>query len=387
MKNTFTPSKIHIVRTTILQCLNLKFISSFLHAKVRKYILPKCTIEDCSRFVLLLTLSDFALNWALGSSELYFLCKQIILALMVPTGLLGIISAFKIQRTRSVFIFSLALLLYLGSMVWLLVSSGILDFYGSDIFNNSSYLDQIGVLLELTLFYSDLGYRTKLLQYERIKYQKDIKELEVKALKAQMSPHFISNCLVSIIILIKKGESKRALEYLDEFTKLINLVVRYALEPSISLDLEIEICLRYVQLELLKFQDTNPIEFDYHIDDRLDTSFIEVPPFMIQPFIENAFKHAFPGDAVPNPNLYFSFTEEDGFVKCVVEDNGVGRANTKRCESELARPSLGMSNIRERVQLVNRLGNLYEDNIDVKVIDKQQPTGTKVEIKFPWVNE
>ena len=126
---------------------------------------------------------------------------------------------------------------------------------------------------------------------ERIKaaHEKELLELEAKALRAQMNPHFIFNCLNSIKSLIQQHEEEKSVTYLTTFSKLIRTLFNNADKKEISLYDEIETCKLYLQLEAMRF-DTK-FSYSVNIDEDIDLKSIHVPALIIQPFIENAIWH------------------------------------------------------------------------------------------------
>ena len=121
------------------------------------------------------------------------------------------------------------------------------------------------------------------------KYEKELLELEAKALRAQMNPHFVFNCMNSIKALIQKNEQEPAINYLMTFSKLIRTVFQNSDKREISLYDEIETCRLYMQLESMRF--TNRLYYEFDIEAMLDIKSVMVPALIIQPFIENAIWH------------------------------------------------------------------------------------------------
>jgi sensor histidine kinase YesM len=123
---------------------------------------------------------------------------------------------------------------------------------------------------------------------ERIKasHEKEILELEARALRAQMNPHFIFNCMNSIKSLIQRKEEDKAITYLTTFSKLIRTIFQNSDKREITLHDEIETCRLYTQLENMRFG--NKLSYSFDIDETIDLKSITVPALILQPFIENA---------------------------------------------------------------------------------------------------
>src|SRR5436190_18126738 len=128
-------------------------------------------------------------------------------------------------------------------------------------------------------------------QTERLKarYEKELLELEAKALRAQMNPHFVFNCLNSIKTLMQENQNEKGISYLTTFSKLIRTLFNNADKKEISLYDEIETCKYYLQLEAMRFDEK--FSYSLNIDKTVDLKSVEIPALIIQPFIENAIWH------------------------------------------------------------------------------------------------
>ena len=120
-------------------------------------------------------------------------------------------------------------------------------------------------------------------------HEKELLEMEARALRAQMNPHFIFNCMNSIKSLIQKNDQDKAVTYLTTFSKLIRTIFQNSDKREITLYDEIETCKLYTQLESMRFGN----KFNYHfkVDETIDLKSVQVPALIIQPFIENAIWH------------------------------------------------------------------------------------------------
>ena len=113
--------------------------------------------------------------------------------------------------------------------------------------------------------------------------------LELKSLRAQMNPHFIFNSLNSVNSFISKNDDRSANKYLSQFSRLMRMVLENSKHDFVSLDSEIEILKLYLELEHLRFQDK--FDYDFTIGGGVKKDEIEIPPMLIQPFIENSVWH------------------------------------------------------------------------------------------------
>ncbi len=206
---------------------------------------------------------------------------------------------------------------------------------------------------------------------QRSVQEKELLELESRALRAQMNPHFIFNCLNSIKSLIQDHEEEKSVTYLTTFSKLIRTLFNNADKKEISLYDEIETCKLYLQLEAMRF-DTK-FSYAVNIDDSIDLKSVQVPALIIQPFIENAIWHGI----VPKGkegNVELSVSKKNGSIEIIVDDNGIGRVASKqnKSASSLAHQSKGLNLTQLRLELDNLL---RQRNAKLETIDKKDETG------------
>jgi putative methionine-R-sulfoxide reductase with GAF domain len=209
-------------------------------------------------------------------------------------------------------------------------------------------------------------------------------DVEMQALRAQMNPHFIFNCLNSINRYIVKSDQATASLYLTRFAKLIRLILDNSNSKNITLSNELEALKLYIEMEALRFDK----KFNYRItvDENISTDSLELPPLIIQPYVENAIWHGLlHKEAGGNLLIHISMLNETMLV-CEIEDNGVGRAKAKEMKSKSAtsRKSLGMKLTEDRLLLLNKHAELNAsiDIIDI-VQDNGEAGGTKVILKIP----
>ena len=165
------------------------------------------------------------------------------------------------------------------------------------------------VLLVLILLY----YRRKQAAYQR-------SELQQQLLRSQMSPHFIFNVMGSIQSYLYKNEANKAAEYLGRLASLSRSVLEYSSQETISLKKEIETLQNYIELERARMAD--PFEVEYDVDEEMETDFIEIPPMLIQPFVENVIKNSLKKLEYPG-KLVVRFEEAGDFIEVEIEDNGI----------------------------------------------------------------
>lgn len=215
---------------------------------------------------------------------------------------------------------------------------------------------------------------------QRLRLEGDLLEMERKALRLQMNPHFIFNALDSISSFIFKKDQKQAVRYLNNFAKLMRLTLESSMEHVHPVETEVSILKNYLELEKLRFGG----KFDYHIevDEELDFD-VGLPPMLVQPHVENAILHGLK-PMVEGGKLDISFTLEEAWLCVKVEDNGVGRAKAKENPQKAGHRSMATKINIDRLKLLqSALGETIELKIEDKYADNGAALGTKVTIRLP----
>lgn len=214
---------------------------------------------------------------------------------------------------------------------------------------------------------------------QRLQLENDLLDMERKALRLQMNPHFIFNALDSISSFIFKNDPKQAVKYLNNFAKLMRLTLESSMEHLHPVETEVSILKNYLELEKLRFK--GKFEFFFEVDEEIDYD-VGIPPMLIQPHVENAILHGLkPMES--DGLLYIRFSLEDDFLICQVEDNGIGRKRSKQLPKRTDHRSMATQINKDRLRLLKL--SMSED-VEIKIIDKEQdnkPLGTKVVIKLP----
>ena len=234
----------------------------------------------------------------------------------------------------------------------------------------------------ISLFY--FLYRLRIRQIrQKANIDKQLVQAEMKALHAQMNPHFISNSLNSIREMILNNENKEASHYLTKFAHLIRITLEHSTQSFISLRNTIDYLNRYVEVEQIRNAN---FTCNIETDNKLDLDEIVLPPMLIQPFIENAIWH---GAANDTNKIYVQihFEKEGKQLICKINDNGIGirQSLAKKEESVNLHQSIGITNISNRINLLNEK---YKLQSSISIIDKstlpgQHSTGTLVILKLP----
>ena len=223
-------------------------------------------------------------------------------------------------------------------------------------------------------------------QLENEKKQAELQQqaaaLEMQALRAQMNPHFIFNCLSSINRIILKNETQTASDYLTRFSRLIRMVLINSQKSMITLEDELHMLRLYLDMERLRFKDS----FDYRIvfANRIDEGAVHIPPLLLQPFCENAIWHGLmQKDSHGHLTIELSMQEE--VLQCVIEDDGIGREAAEALKSKSAekQKSMGLQITTQRLALLSQgkhLGSFY--SIEDRRDDENNISGTRVILRI-----
>jgi len=211
--------------------------------------------------------------------------------------------------------------------------------------------------------------------------------LQLKALRAQMNPHFMYNALNSIQNFITSNEVASAAKYLAKFAQLMRRSLDYSDMEIISLEKEIEFLEEYLFInEKLRFEDQ--LQYEIIIDEEIEEDILGVPTMIVQPYVENAIEHGLRGRKNGLIKVLFFLYDEDTIL-CVVEDNGVGRQKAR--QRQLQDPqfqnhrSRGTNITEKRLEILHNSKDedLFVQTIDLKEESSGKPLGTRVEIKIP----
>lgn len=235
------------------------------------------------------------------------------------------------------------------------------------------------ILFVLLIIYLVYGYNRRV----RLIAQQQQEELRLESLRGQMNPHFIFNSLNSINYFISQNDRLSANRYIADFSRLIRSILGNMASDYIPLSKELESIYDYLKLEHLRFGD----KFNYEVilPDEIVPENLFVFPGMIQPFIENAIWHGVRGLENLKGKIQIKFfLESTDSLKCVVEDDGVGRKLAEERKSQLpGKTSRGIGIVLERLKIINNLRKTNFQIIIEDVYPNRQETGTRVTIDIP----
>jgi tetratricopeptide (TPR) repeat protein len=242
------------------------------------------------------------------------------------------------------------------------------------------------VLLGMIVFRNlTLKRRNEKLQSERTQaaLQHKTAELEMQALRAQMNPHFIFNCLNSINQFILQNNKSEASEYLTKFSRLVRLILQNSQADLIPLESELEALQLYLELEALRFN--HHFDFKITVDDDVDVSVLKVPPLIIQPYAENAIWHGLMHKKEKG-FLEIDLFQKDDVLYCRTIDDGIGRQKAAELKNKSVgtHRSMGMRTTADRIDLLQHQ-KLMDASIQINdlVLPDGCSGGTEVVLKMP----
>lgn len=211
--------------------------------------------------------------------------------------------------------------------------------------------------------------------------------LQLKALRAQMNPHFMYNALNSIQNYITSREVKDAAKYLAKFAKLMRQSLDYSDLEIISLEKEKEFLEDYLFInQKLRFRDK--LQYKITLAEELEEDIIGVPTMIVQPYVENAIEHGLRTKEGGMVKVDFSL-KDDYTILCTVEDNGIGRKRAKEIkerEKTYLHQSKGTAITEDRLRLLHNsrfVEKVFVFTTDLINETSQASIGTRVEILIP----
>lgn len=246
-------------------------------------------------------------------------------------------------------------------------------------------------LLSLVIFFL-LAYsrirRIRRRQNEKAMLLQKMNELENTALKSQMNPHFIFNCLNSIQQSIFTGDTMSANSYIAGLAGLIRMTLNNSSRTFVLVKEEADYLSSYLELEKMRFKDK--IDYEITVDPSIDQSNVLIPPMLIQPYVENSLHHGLQYKEGGSGHISIRMDRQGDLLVVTVEDNGVGRTHKKgkMTADYHGHSPKGMSLTEDRIVILQAL---YENNIGIEIIDlldvSAAPAGTRILIRLPFFQE
>lgn len=232
----------------------------------------------------------------------------------------------------------------------------------------------IGILLVSILLGSMVFYQ----KFHTIKIKNQNIVTEQKLLRSQMTPHFIFNSLSVLQGMILNKEEKKSVSYLSRFSRLLRITLENSRDKMVLLSQEIRALENYLELHNL---ESDAYNYTVEIDEALDTSLFEIPPMLIQPFIENAIEHAFT-DLEGDRELATHIKYVNGALICTITDNGIGIDSHKENKGN-GKKSLATAITSERLKILSKD---FKMNGSVTIEDRARyhERGTVVTLVIPY---
>jgi PAS domain S-box-containing protein len=249
---------------------------------------------------------------------------------------------------------------------------------GRDFYYSLSPIIEDEKVMGVSVFAENVTER-KIRNRELAEANKQIGELKLMALRSVMNPHFVFNVLNSIQYFIAKNDRLNAINYLSTFSKLIRSILTHSMSNKIKLSEEVEMLRNYIDLELTRFE--TKFDFVLEIDQSVDLEAIEIPPLLIQPYVENAILHGL-YNKVGRGQLRIRMSEKVDSLYVEIEDDGIGREAAMKLR-DLNFPkhkSVGIQLTEERLKLINA-----QHNVSFEVHDLEHggnTIGTRVKIRI-----
>lgn len=220
---------------------------------------------------------------------------------------------------------------------------------------------------------------------KQLRLENELRLTQQNALKAQMNPHFLFNVLNSIKGYIYENDKKNAARYLSDFSSLVRKVLEMSSKPQVSLKEELDVLNLYIQLEAMLMQ--TDFSYQIQVEANVDVTGIQIPALLIQPYVENAFKHGLrhkQGQKVLKLNC--DFDDHAGILNIHIVDNGIGRQASQVINEQTTNKheSFATNAMQQRLALLN---TGKPDLVGVMILDLKdeltgESTGTEVVIRI-----
>jgi len=243
-----------------------------------------------------------------------------------------------------------------------------------------------GIMLLVASLLSFFFYKRKRdaeVQKTAAEFRVKVGDVEMKALRSQMNPHFIFNSLQSVNKYIMDNDKFKASEYLSTFAKLMRLILENSREQAVPLEQDLSALELYMQLESARFQ--NKFRYIIKVDPAVDMESTMVPPMLLQPLVENSIMHGLVSK--DDGMIKIKITKEKHIIRCIVEDNGIGRQQSVivNRNREKKHTSLGMRITQERLKIINEIKKAEAAIHFFDLEDEnKKPGGLRVELLLPF---
>ncbi|MDA9774167.1 histidine kinase [Saprospiraceae bacterium] len=243
-----------------------------------------------------------------------------------------------------------------------------------------SWLFRIILALLLLSALSYYIYWRRKLIIKELETEKLLSDLNAKALRTQMNPHFLFNSLNSIRYQILSEDKQKAADYLTKFSRLVRIILQNSEKDFVTISSELNLMSLYIDMEQIRFIDS--FEYELTIDPKLEKDSVLIPPMIIQPFIENSIIHGInplEGKGIIKLRMFI----KDELLHIELEDNGIGRAASKKMKADRStKQSMGMKITKSRIDLLMESADINQRLIE-DVLVNGEVKGTLVHFVLP----
>lgn len=235
----------------------------------------------------------------------------------------------------------------------------------------------------------EIEQQSRLLETQHIRqleteFEQKLADTEMTALRAQMNPHFIFNCLNSIKLYTLQHDADKASDYLTKFSRLIRLVLENSRSALVPLQSELEALQLYIELEAMRFKQK--VSFAISVAPDIDQRYVCIPPLLIQPYVENAIWHGLMHKPQGGTVTVAVSQPQENLLHVEITDDGIGRQQAAGLKSKSAgkHKSFGMQVTADRIRMINQLYNIQTQTLVLDLVNGfGEPCGTKVILQIP----
>lgn len=229
-------------------------------------------------------------------------------------------------------------------------------------------------LLLLFAIYQALNFRFKINTREKVLII-DRLTAEQKALRTRMDPHFMFNVLSSLQYLILRKKNDQATAFLNRFSSLLRSTLNHSDSEYVTVKEELKFLEEYIELEKMRLEDA--FNYQISIDDKVD-QMSKVPPFILQPFVENSIQHGLRAKQ-SGGMLNLKFISDQQYLRIEITDNGMGYLKSLENKSKTKKhKSLGIQTINQRLKIYN--GKEIQESVTIEDLSTVGQVGTKVTV-------
>jgi LytS/YehU family sensor histidine kinase len=188
------------------------------------------------------------------------------------------------------------------------------------------FITIVAIVISMAAYWLYRNRVEQIKKKQRLKseYEKKLANVEMSALLAQMNPHFLLIASIQLIVTSSAMNQRKRLNTLNNFARLMRLILQNSRSNYINLKDELEALDLYMQMESLRFK--NKFSYSIAVDENVETSSIVIPPMLIQPYVENAIWHGLMHKTNGMEGLVkINISKNADDLLCVIEDNGIGR--------------------------------------------------------------